>query len=108
MQWGSRWEVPSDLAIYRQALHDRQEPMKCLESFDRKSALHETIYLALRTRCGVSDAELQQRFGCTLQDAFPEALAASAQWLVNDNGHWSLTPSGWLLFDHLILPFLQE
>jgi oxygen-independent coproporphyrinogen-3 oxidase len=105
-QWGSRWEVPADLSAYRQALHDGQEPMKCLETFDRQSALSETIYLALRTRNGITDTELLQRFGCTLQDAFPEAVAASAQWLVNDDGRWSLTPPGWLLFDRLILPFL--
>lgn len=105
-KWGSRWEVPADLVAYRQALHDRQEPMSCLESFARESALKETIYLALRTRRGVSDADLQHRFGCTLQEAFPEAVAASTQWLVNRDGHWSMTPSGWLLFDRHILPFL--
>ena len=106
VQWGSRWEVPADLAAYRQALYNRQEPVECLEKFDRESALSETIYLALRTRQGINDTELQQRFGCTLQDAFPEAIAASTQWLFNDHGRWSLTPSGWLLFDRLILPFL--
>ena len=105
-QWGSRWEVPADLAAYRQALHDRQEPMDCLESFDRESALSETIYLALRTKHGISDTELQQHFDCTLQEAFPEAVATSTQWLVNSSGHWSMTPSAWLLFDRLILPFL--
>ena len=105
-QWGSRWEVPADLAAYRQALHDRQDPMRCLETFDDQSALHETIYLALRTRRGIADDELRQRFGCTLQEAFPEATAASAQWLTSKDGHWSFTPAGWLLFDHLILPFL--
>ena len=105
-QWGSRWEVPADLTAYRQALHDGQEPMGCLETFDKQSALRETIYLALRTRRGITDAELRQRFGCTLEEAFPEAVAGNAQWLVNDHGRWSFTPSGWLLFDHLILPFL--
>ena len=105
-QWGSRWQVPADLAAYRQALHDQQEPMSCLESFDRESALSETIYLALRTRLGITDTELQDRFGCTLQEAFPDAVAASTQWLTNDNGRWSFTPAGWLLFDTLILPFL--
>ena len=105
-QWGSRWEVPADLATYRQALQTGQEPSQCLETFDHKSALSETIYLALRTRRGITDDELQRRFGCTLLDAFPEAVAASSQWLENDAGRWSLTPSGWLLFDRLILPFL--
>ena len=80
--------------------------MRCLETFDCKSALSETIYLALRTRCGITDAELKHRFGCTFQDAFPEVVTASSQWLTNDNGRWSFTPTGWLLFDTLILPFL--
>lgn len=105
--WGSRWEVPANLDAYREALHSCQEPMRCLETFDRDSALSETIYLALRTSRGITDTELQRRFGCTLQEAFPEAVSANAQWLVNKSGCWSLTPSGWLLFDHLILPFLQ-
>jgi oxygen-independent coproporphyrinogen-3 oxidase len=106
LQWGSRWEVPADLTAYRQALLDQQEPMTCLETFDHKSALSEKLYLALRTRQGITDAELQDLFGCTLQEAFPEAVTASRQWLVNDDGRWTLTPAGWLLFDRLILPFL--
>jgi len=105
-EWGSRWEVPADLAAYLSAVDENRDPLRCLERFDRSSALSETIYLALRTDCGVDDGELQLRFGCTLQEAFPEAVAASAEWLVHENGRWILTPSGWLLFDRLILPFL--
>ncbi|MDT8442909.1 MAG: radical SAM family heme chaperone HemW [Desulfuromonadales bacterium] len=105
-QWGSRWEVPADLPAYRQTLQDGRQSMRCLETFDRQSALRETIYLALRTRRGISDAELLQGFGCTLQEAFPEAIASNTQWLVNQRGRWSFTPAGWLLFDRLILPFL--
>jgi oxygen-independent coproporphyrinogen-3 oxidase len=105
-QWGSRWAVPADLANYHQALHNKQEPMECLETFEAPSALHETVYLALRTQRGITDAELQQRFGCTLQEAFPEAIEATAQWLTHKDGHWSLTATGWLLFDRLILAFL--
>lgn len=105
-EWGSRWEVPPDLSAYRQALQLGQQPMQCLEKFDCESALRETIYLALRTRRGISDTELHQRFGCSLQEAFPGAVAATAQWLSHDHDRWALTPAGWLLFDRLILPFL--
>ena len=104
--WGSRWEVAADLPGYRQALQTGIDPMTCLETFDRESALRETIYLALRTRRGIADADLRQRFGCTLADRFPEAIKACGQWLEKDVGRWSLTPSGWLLFDHLIQNFL--
>jgi oxygen-independent coproporphyrinogen-3 oxidase len=105
-QWGSRWAVPADLAAYRHALSRGEEPMRLLERFDRDSALSETIYLALRTRRGISDSELSHRFGCTLQGAFPDAVAAGSQWLLHNDGHWSFTAAGWLLFDRLIVPFL--
>ncbi len=105
-RWGSRWAVPADLTTYRQDLLERREPMHCLERFERQSALSETVYLALRTRRGISDTALQQRFGVTLAEAFPEAVASCAQWLTLDDDCWSLTPAGWLLFDRLILAFL--
>lgn len=104
--WGSRWEVANNLQAYRQALQTGQEPMSCLEIFQRESALRETIYLALRTRRGIDDGELQERFGCTLQERFPKALESCGGWLRNDAGNWSLTPQGWLLFDRLIQAFL--
>jgi len=104
--WGSRWEIAADLPGYRQALQTGMEPMTCLETFDRESALRETIYLALRTRRGVADDELRQRFGCTLADRFPEAIEACGQSLENQAGRWSLAPSGWLLYDHLVQNFL--
>lgn len=105
-QWGSRWEVPTDLDLYQSALQYKQEPMTCLETFDAESALRETIYLALRTRRGVTDAELQKAFGCTFQEAFPAAIDATADWLIHEGDRWSLSPTGWLLFDRLILAFL--
>jgi oxygen-independent coproporphyrinogen-3 oxidase len=105
-RWGSRWQVPPDLTAYRQKLRDGQEPMHCLERFGRTSALSETIYLALRTRHGISDPELERRFGTTLAEAFPEAVASCAPWLAHVDDRWALSPAGWLLFDRLILAFL--
>lgn len=105
-QWGSRWGVAADIAGYQQALDNNQQPMTCIETFDAASALRETVYLALRTQQGISDAELRRRFACSLQETFPQAIAANAQWLVHENDRWFLTPAGWLLFDRLILAFL--
>ncbi len=104
--WGSRWEVPADIAGYLQALDNNQQPMTCIESFDAASALRETVYLGLRTQRGISDAELRRRFACSLQEAFPQAIAANARWLAHENDRWCLTPAGWLIFDRLILAFL--
>jgi coproporphyrinogen III oxidase-like Fe-S oxidoreductase len=80
--------------------------MTCLETFDRESALRESIYLALRTCHGIDDRDLQQRFGYTLRERFPTAINSCGEWLKHDAGRWSLTPQGWLLFDRLIEAFL--
>lgn len=104
--WGSRWQTPRDLTAYRQALDNRCEPAVQLEAFDRDAALRETLYLALRTRRGIQDTGLQATFGCTLEESFPEAIRRCEPWLRCDSGRWSFTPSGWLLFDHLIQHFL--
>jgi oxygen-independent coproporphyrinogen-3 oxidase len=105
-EWGSRWQVPADLNRFRETVENDTEPMQCLESFTRDSALRETIYLALRTRRGVDDTTLSEEFGTTLEESFPEAINQSSSWLVQHNGRWSFSTEGWLLFDHLILPFL--
>ena len=104
--WGSRWQSPNDLSAYRKALYKGQKPARRLETFDRAAALRETLYLALRTRAGITDSELLKTFGCTLEQAFPDAVKSCQPWLTNDSGRWSFTPAGWLLFDHLILHFL--
>ncbi len=104
--WGSRWAVADDLDGYRRALHEQQDPAVCLETFDRASALSETVYLGLRTTRGVTDDDLRRVFACGLAEAYPGAVAAAAAWLSCDAGRWRLTPEGWLLFDRLILPFL--
>ena len=104
--WGSRWQSPNDLSAYRKALHEGQVPARRLETFDRAAALRETLYLALRTRAGITDSELLKTFGCTLEQAFPDAVKSCQPWLANESGRWSFTPAGWLLFDHLILHFL--
>ena len=104
--WGQRLEVPPALDLFYDALQNQKEPMVCLESFDRQSALKETVYLSFRTEKGISDQLLREQFGCTLAGQFPDALRRCDQWLINDAGKWSMTPDGWLIFDRLIQAFL--
>lgn len=105
-EWGSRWQVPADLNNYREAIENGTDPMQCLESFTRNSAIRETVYLALRTSNGIDDTTLSEQFGTTLKESFPEAVAQSSQWLAQHDGRWSFSAEGWLLFDRLILPFI--
>lgn len=104
--WGSRCSVAPDLQSYAAALAAGLDPAEPLESFDRRGAMAETLYLGLRTAEGVSEAEFRARFGCGVGEAFPEAVAQTADHLRLRDGRWRISLDGWLLFDHLILPFL--
>ena len=104
--WGRRLAVPGDLAAYRQALEVGQDPLLELESFDRAGAMAETLYLGLRTAEGVDDRDFTVQFGESLGEHFAPAIARAGSHLRHENGRWTFDLSGWLLFDHLILPFL--
>ncbi|WP_305044982.1 radical SAM family heme chaperone HemW [Geoalkalibacter sp.] len=104
--WGERWAVPADLAAYRLDLQAGRDPARLLETFDAHGALVETLYLGLRTRSGVAEADLRARFGRGLREAFPAAPRRCAPHLEFSQGRWRFTPRGWLLYDHLISAFL--
>lgn len=104
--WGERLAVPTDLAAYRVALQDRQEPARQIESFDRHGAMSETLYLGLRTAQGVDGAAFAARFGCSIDAAFPAAIHRLGSYLQLEAGQWQLSLEGWLLYDHLIKEFL--
>jgi putative oxygen-independent coproporphyrinogen III oxidase len=104
--WGERWAVPDDLERYRARLTAGLEPAEFLEALSRRQAMGETLYLGLRTACGVSDRSFRERFGCGLAEAFPEALPRLSGQLLSVDGCWRLTPAAWLLYDHLIQVFL--
>ena len=66
----------------------------------------ETFYLGLRTREGVSDADFCRKFGESIADVFGTALRRhpTISRITRTAGNSDL--EGWLIFDHLILPFL--
>jgi oxygen-independent coproporphyrinogen-3 oxidase len=105
--WGERRFVPNDLRRYAALLAAGQEPSEALEVFDRRGAMAETLYLGLRTADGVGEAEFRDRFDCGIVEAFPEAVRrASPHLALGEDGRWRFDLDGWLLFNHLITPFL--
>lgn len=104
--WGSRLAVANDLDRYRRQLEQRLDPAQLLEPFDRRGAMAETLYLGLRTREGVSESAFCKRFGESVATAFATALKQASKHITKNHGHWQMDLEGWLIFDHLILPFL--
>ncbi len=104
--YGTRRAVPADLQRYRRSLEQGRDPALTLETFDRQGAMAETLYLGLRCREGVADADFRRRFGLGVAEAFPEALRRCGERLTLDGGRWRFDLQGWLLYDHFISFFL--
>jgi oxygen-independent coproporphyrinogen-3 oxidase len=104
--WGERRAVAPDLERYCRFLDRGRDPEAFVESFDRRGAMAETLYLGLRTAEGVSEEAFVQRFGQSVADAFPEAVARCEPHLVLEDGRWRMDLNGWLIYDHLITEFL--
>ena len=103
--WGSRLAVPGDLATYKTDLQAGRDPAALIENFDRGEAMIETLYLGLRTADGVDNIAFAERFGCTVEEAFPQAIERCQPQLQKVDNRWRLDLDGWLLFDTLILNF---
>lgn len=104
--WGERLSVPPDLALYRQRLATGVTTAESIEVCDQQLAMAETLYLGLRTTEGVSDFSFFQRFGRSIAEVFPGAIARCGEKLKHDNGRWHFDLEGWVLYDHLITNFL--
>jgi oxygen-independent coproporphyrinogen-3 oxidase len=104
--WGERWHVPPDFAAFAAAVGENRDPAVLLETFDRRGAMAETVYLGLRTAEGVEEEGFVRQFGASLRTAFPKAVARCGGHLGASGGRWRLDLAGWLIFDHLIEEFL--
>lgn len=104
--WGVRLAVPPDLNRYSRLLTAGTDPTEVLETFEHHGAMAETLYLGLRTACGVDDVRFRQSFGLGVAEAFPAAVEKAGNRLQFRSGKWSFDLNGWLLYDHLITPFL--
>ncbi len=104
--WGRRSAVPSDLDSFCETLDAGRDPAIVLESFDRRGAMAETLYLGLRTAEGVDDAAFRGRFGMGVAQAFAQGVRQAGDRLTLRDGRWRFDPQGWLIYDRLITPFL--
>lgn len=101
-----RREVPADLDRFQRELAAGRDPSRLLERLSDREARAETAYLGLRTARGVDDRQFAAEFGCSFAAAFPAPLQKLGDRLQLEQGRWHLGWRDWLLYDHLISPFL--
>jgi len=104
--WGARFSVPADLQTYERTLAAGEDPEVLLETFDRRGAMSETLYLGLRMREGIREKAFRRRFGAGVAESFPREISRLADYLVLREGRWRMEVSGWLIYDHIISEFL--
>jgi oxygen-independent coproporphyrinogen-3 oxidase len=104
--YGKRTAITTDLKRYQQQLNARQNPAGLLEEFNLQQAMAETLYLALRTSDGINRAAFKQKFGPSLEEAFPQAFDHLRSHLQQKDDRYFFTVESWLLYDHLISHFL--
>ena len=80
------------------------------DEIEAATAMRETMMMGLRLNDGVPDAEFSARFGRSIADVFPEALAECLEWgLVTwDGGSLQLTDSGRPLGNEVFQRFVTE
>jgi len=103
--FGRRYAAVADLQTWADTLNTGCDPGETIETFDHRTAMAETLYLGLRTAAGVDDAAFTRRFGCSVAEAYPQAVARCAPHLHCSDGCWRLDLDGWLLFDTLLQHF---
>ena len=100
--YGARYAVPADWQGY---IRGEAVPVE-IESFGRRQAMAEILYLGLRTAEGVSCAEFEERFGAAPGKEFARALELGGEHIETCDGRLRMRLSGWLVYDALIERFL--
>ncbi len=87
---------------------------KTVEPIERQTALAEHMLLGLRlVREGVSAAEFERRFGLSLAERYPQAIASGlerglSEWVDSPDGpRLRLTPQGRFLANQVMIPFMD-
>lgn len=71
---GQRWETVGKIPDYIALIQAGKQPCKPEEPATRAIAMEEFAFLALRTTAGISRQKFQQKFGCSLDSVYQEAI----------------------------------
>ncbi|NPV26866.1 MAG: radical SAM family heme chaperone HemW [Firmicutes bacterium] len=105
---GVRWANLADLDAYRATLASGLLPIAERETITPELERAETMFLGLRLLRGVSRSEWWQRFGLTLEEAYPTVIPRLlAQGLLSDHGdRLALTRRGLFIANDVFAAFL--
>lgn len=105
-----RWENPSDIQGYIQALQENRLPRREAPPLSKGEEAFETVMLGLRKVEGLSRAAFSARFGKPLEEFFPKAVKEIAQrgWWADTPGFAALNERGLDMLNTALVLFMEE
>lgn len=107
----SRWQNPDDFAAYGTAAKTPLS-MLPLEHIDKNEEAFECVMLGLRLIDGISLSEFRARFGCGMEEIFPQSvdrLTGENLLIIDKNNQAArLTPRGLDIQNQVLQVFLEE
>ncbi|MCP3677446.1 MAG: radical SAM family heme chaperone HemW, partial [Deltaproteobacteria bacterium] len=105
--WGERWWNLSGPDAYVEDIMARRGGVEGKEELTRENALHETLFLGLRTMEGVEIAPFRERFGLSPVECLPMDRLTGRGLISSGKGWLRLTREGILLSDE-VFSYLHE
>lgn len=105
----NRWNNVYTLEEYLQQIYDGNLPVGEIEHLSLQEQMEETVFMALRMNAGLSKTLFQQRFSCTVETVFSEAITRCKAngWIREDDTHYWLTEEGRVLGNLVFVEFIQ-
>lgn len=105
----NRWNNQFDMHVYLQYMKEKRLPSQEAEHLTVQEQMEETVFMALRMNQGLSKELFQQRFGCTVNSVFSEAIARckANDWIVETDEQYRLTEKGRVLGNLVFMEFIQ-
>lgn len=103
---GERWSCENSLVKYFNAIERRLSVREKIEVFDLPQAMFEAVYLSLRCKEGLDEAQFERRYGRPFVETYAQSIEKCSPYLSHHGGRWSLSNDGWLLYNYLIEKFL--
>ncbi|NLC07550.1 MAG: radical SAM family heme chaperone HemW [Syntrophomonadaceae bacterium] len=103
-----RFSNQANLQQYLQRVSQGQSPVDYLEAIGQQLERAETVFLGLRLLKGISRSEFAERFGVTVEEAYPGVIKKLKQrGLLQDEGErLALTSRAILIANEVFLEFL--
>lgn len=107
---GVRYANIKPLNHYIQAVQEKGNPVQTTHPVTRKEQIEEEMFLGLRLYEGVSTERFYQKYGCAVEDIYPESIqeAKQKEWLTEADGRLFLTEEGKLLGNEVFALFLLD